>query len=63
MKVGPLNKYDVFEDEWKVLTCVAYYGNPKDKFRILVNFVFRGNVKDIPKGHDDRLYMQMQIVF
>ena len=35
----------------------------KDKFRILVNYVFRGNIIDIPQGHDDRLYIQMQIVF
>lgn len=62
-KAGPLIRYDVFEDEWKVLTCGAYYGNPKDKFRILVNYVFRGNVTDIPNGHDDRLYIQMQVSF
>jgi Phosphate-selective porin O and P len=62
-KVGPLVKYDVFEDEWKVPTCGVYYGDPKDRFRILVNYVFRGNVTDIPKGHDDRLYVQMQIRF
>ncbi len=62
-KVGPLVRYDVFEDEWKVLTCGAYYGNPEDRFRILANYVFRGGVKDIPGGHDDRLYIQMQIVF
>ncbi len=62
-QAGPLVKYDVFEDDWKVITCGAYYGNPKDKFRILVNYVFRGNVKDIPEGHDDRFYIQMQIVF
>ena len=62
-KVGPFVRYDTYQDEWKVPTVGAYYGNPKDKFRILVNYVFRGNVKDIPEGHDDRLYIQMQIVF
>jgi len=62
-KTGPLIKYDAFEDEWKALTICAYYGNPKDKFRILVNYVFRGNIKDVPNGHDDRLYIQCQIVF
>ena len=62
-KFGPLARYDVFEAEWKVLTVGAFYGLPKDKFRILVNYVLRGNIKDIPEGHDDRLYIQMQIVF
>ena len=62
-KIGPLVKYDVFEDEWKVLTCGAYYGNPNDRFRMLLNYVFRGNIKDVPRGHDDRLYVQMQVVF
>lgn len=62
-KIGPLVRYDVFQDEWKVLTVGAYYGLPKDKLRVLVNYVFRGNITDIPRGHDDRLYIQMQIVF
>ncbi len=62
-KVGPLVRYDAFEDEWKVWTLGAYYGFPKDRFRILVNYIFRGNVKDIPEGHDDRLYIQMQVTF
>ncbi len=62
-KVGPFVRYDAFEDEWKVLTFGAYYGNPKDRFRVLVNYVMRGNVTDIPGGHDDRLYIQMQIKF
>ena len=62
-KVGPFARYDVFEDEWKVLTLGAYYGNPKDKFRILINYMLRGNITDIPNGHDDRLYVQAQICF
>ena len=61
--IGSFARYDVFEDEWKVMTVGAYYGLPKDKFRILVNYVFRGNIKDIPEGHDDRLYIQTQITF
>jgi hypothetical protein len=62
-KVGPLVRYDTFEDEWKVLTFGAYYGNPNDKLRFLLNYMMRGNVTDIPNGHDDRLYLQMQIRF
>ncbi len=62
-KVGPLARYDTFQDEWKVPTVGVYYGNPKDKFRILINYMSRGNIKDIPEGHDDRLYVQMQVKF
>jgi hypothetical protein len=56
-------RYDLFEDEWKVFTCGLYYGNPKDRFRIIANYIFRGNIKDIPNGHDDRFYIQMQSKF
>jgi hypothetical protein len=62
-KAGLFARYDVFEDEWKVVTFGAYYGNPKDKFRILINYMIRGNITDIPGGHDDRLYIQTQIKF
>lgn len=61
--VGPLVRYDVFEDEWKVLTLGAYYGKPTDKFRVLVNYILRGNITDVIGGHDDRLYVQAQIRF
>jgi len=61
--IGPLARYDVFEDEWEVFTVGAYYGEPKDRLRVLVNYLFRGGVIDIPNGHDDRLYVQMQLTF
>ncbi len=60
---GPLVRYDSAEDEWKVLTIGAYYGMPKDKIRFLANYLFRGNVTDVPGGHDDRFYIQTQITF
>ncbi len=66
-KLGPLVRYDTFEDDWKVWTWGAFYGFPKDKLRILINYVMRGNVIDeeegYPNGHDDRFYIQMQVVF
>ncbi len=62
-KAGPLVRYDVFEDDWKVFTAGAYYGLPKDKFRVLINYIFRKKITDIPGGHDDRLYIQGQIRF
>ena len=62
-KLGPLVRYDTFEDEFKRLTLGAYYGKPKDKFRVLVNYDFRGGITDVPKGHDDRFYIQCQIRF
>ncbi len=61
--VGPLIRYDAFEDEFKQCTFGIYYGKPTDKFRILTNYIFRGGIKDIPTGHDDRLYIQMQLKF
>ncbi|MEZ5012902.1 MAG: porin [Chitinophagales bacterium] len=60
---GPLVRYDVFQDEWKVWTFGAYYGKPKDPFRVLINYIARGNIIDQPGGHDDRLYIQMQVAF
>ena len=41
-KVGPLVRYDSFEDEFKRITFGAFYGLPKDKFRVLVNYEYRG---------------------
>ena len=56
-------RYDVFEDEFKRITFGAFYGLPNEKLRFLINYEYRGLYTDIPNGHDDRLYIQMQIVF
>lgn len=61
--LGPLVRYDVFQDEWNVWTVGAYYGKPKDKFRVLANYIFRGGITAIEGGHDDRLYIQCQVKF
>lgn len=61
--IGPLFRVDAFEDEYQRLTAGLYYGKPKDKLRVLINYEFRGKILDIPTGHDDRLYIQFQIRF
>lgn len=61
--IGPLLRFDALDDEFKRVTAGAYYGAPKDKFRVLLNYEFRGGIKDVPEGHDDRVYLQMQVVF
>ncbi|NVO02827.1 MAG: hypothetical protein HXX09_09020 [Bacteroidetes bacterium] len=62
-KVGPLLRYDVLDDDFIRPVIGAYYGLPNDKFRILLNYEMRGSIKDVPNGHDDRLYVQMQLCF
>ena len=63
-KIGPAIRYDVLDDEWKRWTLCAYYGLPKDKLRLMVNYEFRGYIApETLYGHDDRLYIQLQVVF
>lgn len=62
-KVGPLVRYDQTDDEFHRWTAGAYYGNPKDKFRVLINYEFRKKILDVPEGHDDRFYVQAQVSF
>jgi hypothetical protein len=63
-KTGPLLRYDVMGDEWKRWTAGIYYGLPADRFRVLVNYEYRGyKSEDSPMGLDDRLYVQLQVVF
>ena len=62
-KIGPLARYDATGDEFQRTTVGLYYGEPKDRFRVLVNYEFRSKIIDIPEGHDDRLYIQLQLKF
>ena len=61
--IGPLLRFDATDDEFKRTTIGAYYGKPKDRFRVLINYEFRGGITDVPGGHDDRLYIQCQVRF
>ena len=62
-KIGPLARYDAYQDEWSVWTFGAYYGEKNAPLRVLVNYMVRSGITDVPQGHDDRLYIQMQVVF
>ena len=62
-KAGPVVRYDSYQDEWSVWTFGLYYGEKNAPLRVLLNYMVRSGVTDIPEGHDDRLYVQLQVVF
>ncbi len=63
-RIGPLLRYDVYADEIKRWTAGAYYGLPKDDLRVLLNYEYRGYKSEAnPIGSDNRLYIQLQVVF
>jgi hypothetical protein len=63
-RIGPLLRYDVYGDEIKRWTAGAYYGLPKDDLRVLLNWEYRGYKSEAnPAGNDNRLYIQLQVVF
>ena len=65
-KVGPILRYDVFNDTFARWTFGAYYGNPKDQFRVMVNYEYRKTFEDaegnIGRG-DDKAYLWAQYRF
>lgn len=61
--VGPLARIEQFEDEFQRTTLGLFYGPPKDALRILLNYEIRSGITDIPEGHDDRFYVQVQVRF
>lgn len=64
--VGPIVRYDAFNDVFARWTVGAYYGEPKDKIRVMLNYEYRekfeNNDGDVGRG-DDKLYLWMQVRF
>ncbi len=62
--MGPLLRYEAFLDEFTRWTVGAYYGEPNDDFRVLLNYEFRWEEGDvIDNVADDRLYLWTQVRF
>ena len=61
---GPLVRYEAFFDEFTRWTVGAYYGKPKDDFRVVLNYEFRWEEGDNEENLlDDRLYLWTQVRF
>lgn len=64
--IGPIVRYDVFSDTFARWTVGAYYGEPKDRFRVLLNYEYREKFEDslgnVGRG-DDKLYLWTQFRF
>ena len=70
-KLGPIFRYDTLGDaaernlldssEFQRYLFGAYYGEPADGFRVMVNYEYR-RLKDALRG-DDRLYLWTQVRF
>ncbi len=62
-KIGPILRYDSFDNVFSRWTIGAYYGEPKDRFRVLLNYEYRDKFED-SLGHigrgDDKLYLWTQ---
>jgi hypothetical protein len=56
-RLGPLARYDVLDEDWERLTLGAYYGNPEDRIRFLLNAELR---REEGKASDVRSYLWMQ---
>jgi len=69
-KIGPIVRYDATATEgtsdYKRWTLGGYYGNPNDRFRVLVNYEIRQKMED-PSGNvgrgDDKFYVWFQFKF
>jgi hypothetical protein len=64
--VGPIIRYDVFEDTFERWTLGAYYGEADAKLRVMLNYEYRKVFEDaegnIGRG-DDKLYLWTQFRF
>ena len=59
--VGPIVRMDAFLDEFTRFTFGGYYGRPKDRFRLMVNYEYRQVFDDV-RG-DDKFFAWMQTRF
>ena len=64
--IGPIVRYDVLGNVFERWTFGAYYGERKDKFRVMLNYEYRKKFEDslgnIGRG-DDKLYLWAQVKF
>jgi Phosphate-selective porin O and P len=61
LPLGPLVRFDTLGDEYQRLTLGAYYGKPRAKLRVLVNYELRLLKDDVRS--DDKLYLWTQVRF
>src|SRR6185369_6209591 len=60
-RIGPIVRYEDFDDEFKRYTLGAYWGLPQEPIRVLLNYEYRklfGGVRG-----DDKLYLWTQVRF
>ena len=60
-RIGPIVRYEDFDDEFKRYTFGAYWGLPHESIRFLLNYEYR-KVFDAVRG-DDKLYLWTQVRF
>ena len=60
-RVGPIARFDTSSDDFRRWTLGAFYGLPKEPFRVLVNYEYR-KLRDGVRA-DDRLYVWTQVRF
>lgn len=71
-RIGPVVRYDAFDDDGDLFrrwTLGAYYGRPRDEFRVLLNYERQEDEVELDDGTieitrgDDRLYVWTQVRF
>ena len=60
-RVGPLVRFETLNDDFRRWTFGAFYGLPKEAFRVLVNYEFR-ELRDGGRA-DDKFYVWAQVRF
>ena len=58
-RVGPIARYEDFDDETKRWTLGGYYGRPEEPFRVMINYEYRKLLDGVRA--DDKLYIWTQV--